>query len=109
MPNVRIWVRNPYPFRDAELLRKTIYRVYGVDVGYVMMWDAHYIDVDNVTITTARQIASSIKAVHLHKALSESRPDSRVFAESVEVEVRGRNDDVPEWYRKLQEREFELL
>jgi hypothetical protein len=100
MMNIRLWVKNPYPFQDAEVFRKLLYRMHGVLAEFSMLNDVHYIDIDDIAMRKAQEIAISVRSVHLYQALLASRPNSRVHAEGVEVVIRGRRDDPPEWARK---------
>ena len=77
--------------------------MYGVEVRYVYgqhgptkVWH-DIVEIDGVTVTTVKQIASSLKLFHLQKAIAGYRSNSRVHTEDVEVEVLGFKDEPPEW------------
>lgn len=105
MLNVNIWIKEPFPFqwKEVESLQEAIKRMYGVKVTYTRLHGAtcYYdmVEIDDVTITTAKQIAASLKLFHLQKAIAEYRSHSRVNAEDVDIEILGRKDSPPEWAR----------
>jgi hypothetical protein len=99
MLNVKIWIRNPYPFRfsEYEALQDSINRTYGVKSMYFREFPVDFLEVENTTITTAKQIALTLRTVHRHWAIMDKQTGSRVNAENVETEVRGRLDGRPAW------------
>lgn len=107
MLNIRIWLKNPYPFRFSELLdlQEAITLTYGVKAVYYREFPVDFLEVEEVTITTARQIAATLRTIHRQWALMDKRSGgSQVSALEVETEVRGRSDGRPTW-AELAERE----
>jgi hypothetical protein len=104
VPNMTVWIRNPYPLRWEEIkaIQEAVKRVYAVQMVYFYglhnqnLW-YDYAHLNNVSMTTAKQIALLLRVFHLQLALQDYRRDSRVNAEDVEVEVRGRLDERPSW------------
>jgi hypothetical protein len=103
MPNVNIWVRNPYPFRYEEYsaIQDTLRRVYGGKPVYLKEWPVDYVSVDDVNITTARKMADTLKAFHMQAALKDKAYGhygaSSAPSLLVEVEICGQGDARPEW------------
>lgn len=100
MLNARIWIRNPYPFQFSEILdlQEAITLTYGVKTVYYREFPVDFLDVGGVTITTARQIAATLRTIHRQWALMEKRSGgSHVNALEVETEIKGRGDVRPVW------------
>lgn len=103
MLGVNIWVRNPYPFRYEEysVIQDVLKRIYGGNPVYLKEWPVDYVSVDDVNITTARKMADTVKALHLHAALKDKAYGSYGASSApsllVEVDVRGQGDARPEW------------
>src|SRR6266568_1032177 len=99
MLNVKIWIRNPYPYRfsEWEALQESINQTYGVKSIYFREFPVDFLEIPNITMTTAKQIALTLRTVHRQWAIMDKRTGSRVNAEDVETEILGRLDGRPEW------------
>jgi hypothetical protein len=104
--NVTIWIRNPYPFRfeETQILTAALLHTYGVRATYLQEWPVHYVVLEGVSMTTAKQIALTLKFAHYLGRETDRRYGRVVSSEPIEVEVRGRLDGRPEWAR-LEEKE----
>lgn len=106
MPNVNIWVRNPYPFRYEEwsAIQDVLKRIYGGEPVYLKEWPVDYVSIDDVNITTARKMADTVKCFHLQAALRDKAygnyRSSDAPALNVEVEIRGQGDPRPDWAKE---------
>lgn len=99
MPNFNIWIRNPYPFRwdDYQAVQDALQRTYGGSPVYFKEWPVDYVVVKNVTVSTAKEIAKSLKFIHRQNLLKDKRYGHATPPDEVEVEVRGLVDGRPEW------------
>lgn len=100
MPNFKIFVRNPYPFRFEEMqaIEEAIRSTYGGRPVYFKEWPIQFLSLDGVTATVAKQVASTLKFAHRQAIISDQKY-GRSTSEpgAVEVEVRGMLDERPEW------------
>lgn len=103
MPNVNIWIRNPYPFRyyETHTIAEVLRMIYGGQPVYLKEYPVDYVSVDSVNITTARKMADTVKCFHLQAALRDKEAGfygaSDAPALHVEVEIREQCGGRPEW------------
>jgi hypothetical protein len=95
-----IYIKDPFNFcdHDWQKVKKLIYTLFpDIRFRYECHTYHHCVHLDGVTMTLARQIALAFKTAHLYKAIQESRPDSRVYAINVDIEIRVPSDPSPVW------------
>ena len=99
MPNFNIWVNHPYPFRweETQAIEEAVRTTFGGRPVYFQEWPFHYLSVDAVTLTTAKQIAGALKFAHRQAAIRDRRTYGKVYAEDCEVEVCNSLEGRPEW------------
>lgn len=97
--NSTLWVKNPYPFRFEEMqaIEDALHTTYGSKTVYFKEWPVHFVEVENVTLTTAKQIANALKFAHYQARNSDRYYGRQMSSEPIEVEVRGRLDGRPSW------------
>lgn len=105
--NVNIWIKNPYPFfeiYDRVAIENALRRVYCGNTTYTKYKDLEFVTVNRTNITTARQIATSVRAFHLQAAFKDVECGSFKATESpaleVEVEIRETTDGRPDWAKE---------
>lgn len=105
--NVTIWIRNPYPFRfeEVQAIEDGLRATYGCKAVYFKEWPVHFVEVESVTLTMAKQIALTLKFAHYQGRETDRRYGRVVSSEPIEVEVRGRLDGRPEWARREEKEE----
>lgn len=103
--NVTIWIRNPYPFHfeETQAIEDALRRTYGGKVLYFKEWPVHFVEVEGVTMTQAKQIALTLKFAHEQGRETDRRYGRVVGSEPIEVEVRGRLDGRPAWASREKE------
>jgi hypothetical protein len=101
MPNFKIYIRNPYPFRwdDYQAVQDALKCTYGGSPVYFKEWPIDYVSLDNVTKTTANEVAKALKFLHRQSIGKDKRYGLTTHTEEVEVEIRGMLDGRPEWAR----------
>jgi hypothetical protein len=100
--NFTIWIRNPYPFRydEYEAIQDALRMTYTHSVVYLREWPVDYISVDGTNITTAKQIALTLRTIHRQWAIQDKKGTGRVYCEGLEIVIQGPNDARPEWSKK---------
>ncbi len=100
MHNFHVFIRCPYPytFEEMQAIEEAIRQVYGCKPVYFKEWPVQYLSINNITETTAKQIARTLKFAHCQKIISDKKY-GRVTGDprSVEVEIRERFDGRPDW------------
>lgn len=102
MPNFTVWVKNPYPFRWEEMqaIEEALQKTYSGKCYCFKEWPVQFVTLEGVTLTTAKQVASTLIFAH-RQAISRDRRYGQVTLEDrVEVEARNSVDGRPEWARE---------
>jgi hypothetical protein len=101
--NVNIWIRNPYPFRfdEREAIQEALrLSGYGTSIVYLKEGVIDLVSIDGTNITTCRNTARTLKAIHLQWAIQDKKHTGRVYCQDLAIEIRGISDGRPDWARE---------
>jgi len=98
--NATLWIRDPYPFRyeEYDALQVALGKTFGSSsLVYLREWPVDYVSIEHTTITTCKQIATTLKAIHLQQAILDKKYTGRVYCQELEIEIQKPGDNRPEW------------
>lgn len=97
--NFIIWIRDPYPFRFDEYIaiQDALQLTYTRSIVYLREWPVDHVSIDGTNITTARQIALTLRTIHKQWALQDVRNTGRAHCRDLDIVIQGPHDTRPEW------------
>jgi hypothetical protein len=98
--NVTLWIRDPFPFHtyERDALQEALRRTYGsLSLVYRHEWPVDIVCIDNVNITTCKQIANTLKAFHLQSALLDKQHRGYDRCRALEIAIQKPEDGKPNW------------
>lgn len=105
MANFNLWIRDPYPFsyEERSAITEAIRRTYGGKPVYLYSYPMHWLSIDNTTITVCKQIAKTLKVIHLTHAIQTHNNTERVYCAHFEVDIRDAIGGRPDWAKEHQD------
>lgn len=99
MPTMNLWIRDPYPFRsdEREAIQEALRQSHGcLSLVYLREYPVDYVSIDNTKITTAREVAKTLKTIHRQWAIQD-RTNGKSYCNNLEIDIRGIADGRPSW------------
>lgn len=106
--NFAIWIRDPFPLRydEYDALQEALKRIYGnSSVVYMREWPVDVVYIDDTNITTCKQIANTLKTIHLQQAMLDKKYRGRLndYCQNLEIIIQGPKDSRPTWAQPQKE------